>query len=257
MFKIRTYFILFVCACSLLQISSVIAEDLGRFGGRIFNFQKKMALKGNMLAQYKLGALYEFGIAVKPNVNEAKVWYEKAAKQGYKVAANRLTYLDVKQNGYNQSKHGAWFKNIKSEAKALEPNALILLGQMHRYGIVVKKDLKKALVMLEKASSQGHTEVDFEVEEIIAELDASNAKKEQPKVVEVKKPKKEKKSIPKTVKKTVAKSVRKKAAAEKKKKDDKQAKRQKYEEMMRKLYKEQLILQQQQEWSESESDSEE
>lgn len=216
--------------------------------------QEKQAEKGNALAQFKLGTFYEFGLSVKPDTEKAKAWYEKAAKQKHKSAANRLIYLDIRQNGYNKSLHANWLSNISTNAKRGRANSLILLGQLNHHGLGVKKDLKKAVELLSSASSLGHAEVDKEIAVInkkIAAKENKAAEKKKPAVVVKKADKKKTKPAKATPKKAQAKKPA--------KSKDKEAalKRQKYEKTMRKLYLETLILQQQQEWTEEEDDEEE
>jgi hypothetical protein len=254
MMKILKQIILFIFACSILQINAAIAGEPGRFGERIFHFQKKLAMKGNTLAQYKLGTLYEFGVFVKPNVEEAKVWYKKASEKAYRPAINRLLFLEIKHTGYHKSRHADWFKNILADVDLSESNALIIFGQMHRYGIVVSKNLNKAVVFLERASSQGRTEVDFEIEEVNEEIAAHKAKREK----RSKKISREKTVKAKPVKQVINKPVQKKSLlASKDRQKNKAARKQKYEEIMRKFYQDELAIQQQQQWSESAGDTEE
>lgn len=230
----------------LLQTPS-FAVDLGSFGDRIFSFQEKLAKSGNKLAQYKLGTLYEWGVSVDPDMNAATEWYQKSADQNYEPAINRLTFLEVKQHGYNEEKHGQWFDRVMKRVDENEPDALILLGQMNRAGIVVEKNLNLAVVLLQKASSLGHTEVDSQIDELKREIReakaAQKAAEPEPKKAEPKpapQPKVVKKAEP-----APSTTDADKAAAER------EAKRKRYEEAMRKLYQESQVLEQQQDWAES------
>jgi len=144
------------------------------FGQQIFNLLKKQAEKGNTLAQFKLGTFYEYGISVEKNSDVAKIWYKKAAKKKHTPAQDRLTYLDIKERGYNEYAHAEWFKKISSEAENEKANSLIILGQMHHNGIIVKKDLPVALNLLHRASLKSHAEVDGEIAEIQSKIDAEN-----------------------------------------------------------------------------------
>jgi len=235
----------FFVGCAVLLASQVYAVDLGSFGDRIFQFQEKLAKSGNKLAQYKLGTLYEFGVSVKPDLEEAKVWYKKAASQDYVPAIDRLTFLDVKQHGYDEEKHSEWFERVLKEVEANEPDAMILLGQMNRYGIVVERNINLAVGLLQRASSLGHTEVDSQIDELKREIRAARQQKEQ------QQEKKQEVVKAKPVEKKPVIVVQKKAQPKNNKKEDSEAKRRRYEEAMRKLYRETLLLQQQQEWAES------
>lgn len=242
-------FVVLFVICVLVGVPGIsTAVDLGSFGDRIFQFQKKLAQNGNKLAQYKLGTLYEFGVSVEPNMEAAREWYHKAASQDYEPAVNRLTYLDVKQNGFDEDKHGEWMKRVFQRVDENEADALILLGQMNRHGIVVDKNLNLAVGLLQRASSLGHTEVDSQIDELKREILDKKAAKKARKVKKAQKPKvAKKKSRPATTKKVSKKSSSNNA----RKKAEREAKRQRYQEAMRKFYKETLLLQQQQEWAES------
>ncbi len=248
-----------VIAFLSFQIAPVLAVDLNSFGGRVFLLQKKMALRGNALAQYKLGTFYEFGVSVSPDLTAAKSWYQKATVKKYRPAMNRLMYLDILQSNFNEAKHGAWLKNILEEAQVGRADALIIAGQLYHRGIGVKKNLKQALKMLKRAASAGHIEVSREIDEITRKISPpkkkvakkTNIQKKKPVVVaEVKKVKisKEKASSEPPTSGEGEKSTPK---SQKNKKESKELRRMRYEAAMRKYYQQQLILQQQQEWSEN------
>jgi len=238
--------------------SSANAEE-NSFGHRIFQIQKKQALKGNSLAQYKLGTFYEFGISVKSDENQAIEWYKKSARKKYKPAIDRLTYLEIKQQGYDEARHGQWFNNIRRQAQQGKSNAQIILGQMYHRGIIVQRDLKKAAELLQLASSKGHTEVDNEINEINSLIN-SKEQKQQHKVTDSTKKKKltakaEKRSS--TPKKPAKKKTAKKKPAKKdRRKKQLSEKERKYRAAMEKLRQENLLLQQTQEWAEEGDESE-
>jgi len=239
---ISLFFLIFI-----LLLNTSLKADENAFGYRIFVMQEKQANRGNTLAQYKLGTFYEFGISVKPDINKAKMWYEKAVKKKNNAATNRLIYLDIKQNGYQASLHASWISSITNKAKNGNANALIILGQLHQHGLGVSKDLKKALGHLEHASSLGHTELYKEIAAINKQLNPVSDQVTEKKAVATKKTKKAK-----VVKAPAKKKPAKKSKA--KKADSAIQKRKKYEETMRKLYLENLILQEQQEWTEGDEE---
>jgi len=253
-FKSSRWAQLFILTCLLFHVVLANADE-NSFGYRIFVMQKKLALKGSVLAQYKLGTLYEFGISVEPNTDEAIIWYKKASEKGNKAASNRLIYLDIKQNGYTQTTQSEWLKKIIDEARIGNVHSLIILGQLYHQGIAVNKDLEKAHFMLQKASSEGHTEVDLEIEEINRKLSQTNETKI---VKEVSAPVKQKPVVSKIPKEPIKKKIKLKKTVAKKPvkktgtKESKESKRKRYEEVMRKQREEQLILDKQQQWSEAE-----
>ncbi len=68
----------------------VMASDLEK---PVFEFQSKLANKGNARAQYYLAQMYEEGRGTAADAELAKHWYEQARLNGYqpgdvKIAAN-------------------------------------------------------------------------------------------------------------------------------------------------------------------------
>jgi len=228
------------------------------FGHRIFQIQKKMALRGSALAQYKLATFYEFGISVEPNLSEAKTWYEISAKKNNEAAKKRLVYLDVKENGFKPSNE-QWLKDVKNGADSGKGNDFIILGQLHHSGLAVKKDLQKALSFLQQASLQGLNEVNDEINIIKEKLalkqkQSKPAEPEKTKVVAKVPAKENVQPKPEFSDKTQKKKIPAKKEIIPKKSISKKAKREKYEAAMKKLREENLLLDQQQEWSESTDD---
>ena len=142
-----------VIALICLNTSSVLAVDFdGPAAESVFRFQKKMADKGLPQSQYKLAMMYETGAGVDKQITTAKVWYNRAALQNYKPARHRLTYLAIKERGYNRE-YDAWIKDLKRDATFGNGEAMFLLGQMYAEGVGVSRDLPKSMVILRKASA--------------------------------------------------------------------------------------------------------
>lgn len=229
------------------------AEGLGSFGDHIFRFQEKMANKGDVLAQYKLGTLYEFGVSVKPDIEQARHWYQLAAKSDYQPAINRNTYLDIKSSGFDPQKHKAWLVALKQQADSAEPNALILLGQMHRNGIGVTKNLDMALDMLSHASALGHTEIDSEIDAISLEIEKESAKQEAQRIAEEAR-KEQLAEKNEALQQQKLEEEKRKQNAVKQKETSMEEKRRRYDEAMRKIQEEQRIIEEQQKWVESQQE---
>jgi len=140
----------------LIAISAMLAASPNNFAASfessasVLRFQQKMANKGHPEAQYKLAMMYESGTGVKASIDLAKIWYNKAAYQDFKPAKNRLTYLDIKQNGFKES-HAFWLKDLRHDALYGNGEALFLLGEMYTDGIGVKQNPEKAVRILKKA----------------------------------------------------------------------------------------------------------
>ena len=79
----------------------------------------EFSLKGDAIAEYKLGKMYDKGERVEKDYKKAKEWFEKAASQGY-------------------------------------ADAQYSLGNMYKYGRGVEKDSKKAKKLFKEACDGGH-----------------------------------------------------------------------------------------------------
>jgi TPR repeat protein len=154
---------IFFCYLISGQISVVYAYD---FSTGVFEFQKKLANKGDPQAQYKLGNMYENGQGVKVDLVQAENWYKKAAAQKHDAAKMRLTYIDIKKNGYQRQKHGAWLKKLQLDAENDDGEALFLLGTMYKKGIVVRKNLNKSAGYFKRATNKNIPGAEAELESV-------------------------------------------------------------------------------------------
>lgn len=99
------------------------------------------ALRGDKIAQFQTGVIYERGIGVEVNQTHAALWYEKAAHQGY---------VDAQYN----------------------------LALLYASGRGVEKNLDWAMIWLTKAAKQGDKEARALLLEIIdGKLDANRSKR--------------------------------------------------------------------------------
>ena len=155
----------------------VIAVD---FDAGVFEFQQKMADKGDAQAQYRLGVLFETGKGTKTSYDEALAWFKKSAAQNYRPVELRITYLDIKKTGYKKSKHGSWLKELQSEAES-SGELMMLLASMHEKGFIVKKDLTKTESLLKKAIFKNAPGAESELERIEVLLEREKAKKSEQK----------------------------------------------------------------------------
>ena len=68
-----------------------------------------LANQGNAQAQYELGLMYELGMGIEKDLNQAFVWYQKSANQAYAKAQYNLGIFYALAKGVNkdieQSKH--------------------------------------------------------------------------------------------------------------------------------------------------------
>lgn len=164
---------LFVLAPTLFS-TNVSAVLMINQSENVFNFQQKLAKQGNPQAMYELAMMYESGIGVQQDINMAKQWYTQASKAGVKAASDRSIFLVVKEQGYQVASHSAWVSGVKADAKERKVDAMLLLGQMYRSGIGVKKDLNKSLSLLIYVNSTGEANMEKEIASIQDEIEAKN-----------------------------------------------------------------------------------
>ena len=140
----------------------------------VFRFQKKLAQRGNPQAQYNLARMYEYGNGVEKDLDQAILWYRKAATQDYTPAKHHLTFLNIQQNGFHEQ-HKAWVAQLKKESSEGEGESIFLLGQLYAMGLGVDKDLHHSIKLLRKASASnipGSETERLKVEAILAKQEA-------------------------------------------------------------------------------------
>jgi len=60
---------------------------------KAYNLWLPLADEGNVKAQHNLGFMYQTGLGLAQNYNEALKWYKLAADQGYAESQNNLAYM--------------------------------------------------------------------------------------------------------------------------------------------------------------------
>lgn len=154
-----------IILCSLcLSLSWAAPAISDEVTSGIFKFQSKLAASGNAQAQFKLGTMYEAGRGVTASTDEALEWYRKSAAQDFRPASDRMTYLEVKKSGFKADLHDTWLNDLKQNAAAEDGEAMLLLGQLHKDGIGVPRDLNKAQNMFSGAAKKDVAGTDLELE---------------------------------------------------------------------------------------------
>lgn len=162
-----------------LLVSAGIPLQLSNVSAGLFRFQMSLAEKGNAEAQYKVGEMYELGKSVPKDIQNALIWYEKAADQGHTKAGYKILYLEIQANGLNDFSK-TQLGVLRQEAASGNPDAQYFLGKMYATGVGVPKSLNNALTWLNKATFNGVAEAEHEaiaVEEELARIRAKEAQK--------------------------------------------------------------------------------
>ena len=114
-----------------------------------------LAKKDDAKAQYNVGLIYANGKGVQKDLDKAKKWYEKAAKQGNGPAQYNLAQLyhsagETDAHGYEKARY--WYE------KAVEAGIMQAynnLAALYMEGKGVKQDQEKAFELFQKAASMG------------------------------------------------------------------------------------------------------
>ncbi len=146
----------------LLVTVVFLTEISGANADMVFDFQMKLAEKGNAEAQFKVGEMYETGRGVEKNLIEAKRWINKAAAQGNQAAGYKLLYYDLQNNGVTADNKDK-LAELQKAAKDGNGYAQYYAGLMHSHGVGLRKNSTAALDWLGKASLVGVTAAEAEI----------------------------------------------------------------------------------------------
>lgn len=146
----------------LLLLVVFVTEISGVRADMVFDFQMKLAQKGNAEAQFKVGEMYEAGRGVEKNMEVAMKWINKAAAHGNKAASYKLLYYDLKKNSIDKVNKSR-LDQLQKAATAGDGNAQYYLGLMYSRGVGLNRNNTLALDWLGKASLLGITAAETEI----------------------------------------------------------------------------------------------
>lgn len=149
-------FIAFALIPLMLLLPFVVHAD------GLFDFQMKLAKKGNVEAEFKIGEMYETGFGVETDMEQAEYWITKAANEGHETANFKLLYWDLQKNGKTEA-NKAKVEELQTKAKSGNADAQYYLGKMYANGVGVKKNNDKAIDWLNKAALVGVLAAEREV----------------------------------------------------------------------------------------------
>lgn len=132
--------------------AGVEAWERGDYKGAVDRWRSP-AMKGDADAQFNLGQAYKLGRGVAADLNQAELWYAKAAAQGHEQAEASYA-LALFANG-KRDKAAPWLQRAASRG---DPRAQYVLGTMYFNGDVVQKDWVRAYGLVTRASQSGLAE---------------------------------------------------------------------------------------------------
>lgn len=116
---------------------------------------RPLAQRGNVLAQYKLGLMYNNGEGVPKDLHEAVNWFYRAASLGYAPAQSSLGVKFEKGQGVERD-YGRAVEWYRHGAKQHYATAQYRLGRMYALGHGVELDYAEAVAWFKRAAAQGH-----------------------------------------------------------------------------------------------------
>ncbi len=126
---------------------------VGKYAGHGFDFLKKRADSGDVVAQYALGTDYQFGYDIGKSPTEAVKCYQKAADQGFAPAETTLSDCYATGTGIKADQVEAmkWIQKAADEGYA---SAQTELGNKYRSGRGVAQNPETAIIWYLKAADQ-------------------------------------------------------------------------------------------------------
>jgi len=132
--------------------AGVEAWERGDYKGAVDRWRGP-ATRGDADAQFNLGQAYKLGRGVPANLDQAELWYSKAAGQGHEQA--EASYgLALFANG-KRDKAAPWLQRAAGRG---DPRAQYVLGTMYFNGDVVQKDWVRAYALVTRSSQSGLAE---------------------------------------------------------------------------------------------------
>lgn len=118
------------------------AYEKGKYPVALKEF-KRLAAKGDAVAQSALGFMYAGGHGVPQDYRKAAVWYRKAAEQGHAGSQSNLGVMYANGQGVKQNDEEAasWYRKAAEQGYAA---AQFNLGVMYANGQGVAQDLVQA-----------------------------------------------------------------------------------------------------------------
>lgn len=131
----------------------------------------KSAKQGHSKGQYNLAGFYETGEEfLDKDLTKAEYWYKKSSEQELKEAQYGLANLYLINDSTFKDKENMVFDLMKKSANQGYEKAQFSLGKMYEIGLIVEKDIDKAIYWYQKSAKQGHEKSKLALKEIRLEF---------------------------------------------------------------------------------------
>lgn len=137
-----------------LQSDTIISEEYYKGLPEKYQADVKKAVKGDPVAQTKIGNCYNNGDGVTVDYEKANYWYRRAALQGYADAQNKLGYNIDEGNGTNKNAKEAMLWYMRAAEQGFV-KAQYNVAYNYSKGIGVAKDERIAAIWYQRAAELG------------------------------------------------------------------------------------------------------
>ena len=130
-------------------------QGVGRDLQQAFLWYGRAATQGLGIAQYRFAALYERGLGTTRDAERARIWYARAAEQGNVKAMHNLAVLSVSGGRSDYAAAAKWFTQAADFGLT---DSQVNLAILYQNGLGLPKDLKLAYKWLALAKRGGDQE---------------------------------------------------------------------------------------------------
>ncbi len=124
----------------------------------------ELAEKGDPLAQYNVGVMYDEGTGVPADIAKVESWWRKAAKQGHVGAQHNLALLLIERG------KGPDFRNAATWLKSAAATGFVVsqysLAKLYATGLGVEKDDARAFELFLMAGKAGFVKAQYNLGKI-------------------------------------------------------------------------------------------
>jgi uncharacterized protein len=128
------------------SLESLTGQHAREDAQRSFILNSRAAESGMKDAVLAMGWFYLNGVGVEQDIEQARRWYRKSARQGDNRAMFSLGQIAYDGKDFSDAK--VWFTRASDKGHA---RSLFWLGKLHWRGLGVPEDRKRAMTLFQKA----------------------------------------------------------------------------------------------------------
>ncbi len=124
----------------------------------------RLAEKGDPVAQYNVGVMYDEGTGVRRDASKIVLWWRKAANQGHLRSQHNLALLFIERGGEEDFRKAAsWLERAAADGFILSQYSL---AKLFATGLGVKRNNARALALFLKAGNAGFVKAQYNLGKI-------------------------------------------------------------------------------------------